>query len=582
MRLPGRGTVRILMKPWLVLVVALAACKGRGEAKKVCEEAGKKYVSCVREIVGPEMAALAEGKDGVDACSRDDKTVAMYKKCLPETECTKFMDCIEDYARDSQPEIAAGPRKQQCAQHVKDGLRGIAMQVVVLNEVVKRGDAAKTTAQECTLDESKPWADCIEPAERAEVERYGVQRQTECEAWTPELAACILRQPGAKDCDPDSYPMWRTPREHGPAGPKVAWSIEASYDDDDYTEDAFLGWGANHTLIVKDHNRLRAVRDGKVVWSAEDASKEFAIAGGSVVATATTDPGGLRIWDVATGTAAQALANTSVDAFGAVGDRVVVQTGDGGLHEVTPAKCAKPSCAKKLATVDEEWSYYSPHTAGTWRGDLVLGSTSSIVIVDRRAKKKAEIRLNDANDVLLAGDNVIVADDKGVALLSLAACTRQGPVVYLPSSRYRGEDAELPEDCAECTLAKPGCVIAQKDVSWVATVMPASVPGGVAFNDHGIIERTQFFGVDGSNWSVETDGHGGVAGDNKYVYTATLGLDQEGPVSVLALDRGTGKVAWQTDLEAKSPEDVDAEIAVRDGLLAVQVGPRIYVLALGR
>lgn len=571
------------MKSWLPLVLALAACGGSREAKKVCAEAGEKYASCVAEILGPEMAAMARSKDGVAACARDDKTVAMYKKCLPETDCRKFMDCLEAYARNSQPEIPAGPRKEQCEQHVKDGLRGVAMQIVILNEIVKRDDAAKNAAQECTLDEAKPWESCLEPAERDEVKRYGTQRQTECEAWDPELAACVLRQPGAKGCDPDSYPLWRTPREQGPPGPKVAWSIDASYDDKDYTEDAFLGWGPNHTLIVKDHHRLRAVRDGKVIWEAEDASNHFAITGSSIVAQAASDPGGLRIWDVATGTVTQALANTSIDGFGVSGALVLAQTTQNELYEVTPAKCAKPSCAKKLAALDEEWPY-STDTVGTWRGDLVIESTSSdsIVIVDRRAKKKFEIRTGDASDIVLSGDTVIVGDDKGVAILSLPDCTKQGPAVFVPSTRYAGEDADLPDDCPTCILAKPGCVIAHRDVSWLATVTPAAVPGGTAFNDHGTIERTNFLGADGATWSVVTDGHGEIAGDDRSVYTATLGADQEGPVQVLALDRATGKVGWQTQLEVKSPDHVDAAVAVRDGLLAVQVGPKVYVLALAK
>jgi hypothetical protein len=567
------------MKPWLVVVVALAACKGRGDAKKVCEEAGTKYASCVEEILGPEMAAMARSKDGVAACSRDDKTVAMYKKCLPETDCTKFMDCLEGYAQDTLPEIPPGSRKEQCEAHVKDGLRGIALEVVMRNEVVKRDDDALRKAQECAGGDSTPWEACIESAERAEVARYGVLRQTECEAWKPELAACVLRQAGAKDCDPDSYPMWHLPRAEGPPGPRVAWSTDASYDDDDYTEDAFLGWAAGHTLIIKDDKRLRAVQGGKVMWTVEDSSNHFAIAGGSVVAKTSTDPGGLRIWDVATGAATSALANLPVTGFGIAGDRVLAEA-EYGLYEVTAGKCTKPTCAKKLAALDEDM-ISETHTLAAWRGDVVIGSLSSVLVVDRRGKQKAMIRFGDASDVVIHGDNVILGDEKGVAILSLAGCTKQGPAVHVPSSRYQGEDADLPEECPQCKLATPGCVIAQTEVSWVATVTPAAVPGGVAFNDHGIIPRTQFLGNDGSRWSVVTDGHGEVSGDDKYVYTATLGPDQEGPVRVLALDRKTGKVAWQTDLEAKSPEHVDASVAVRDGQLAVQVGPKIYVLVLG-
>lgn len=451
------------MKPWVAVAVALAACKGGGEARKVCAEAGEKYVRCVQEILGPEAAAFARSKDGVAECTRDDKTVQMYKQCLPVADCTQFMACAEDYARDSLPVIAPGPRKQQCAQYVADGLRGVAAQLVVVNELVKRDDAARSMAQACTLDESRPWADCIDPAERDMVKRYGVQRQAECEAWEPALAACILRQPGAKDCDPDSYPLWRTPRETGPAGPKVAWSIDANYDYEHLVEEAFVGWGPAHTLIIKDHDRLRAVRDGKVLWSVQDRSGSFAIAGGSVVAT-SEGLRGLRIWNAESGATSQVLGDQTVDGVGVVGERVLVQTGDQGLYEVTPAKCAKPACAKKLAVIAGEWAY-ATSTLGAWRGDLVIVSTStaSVAVVDRRGKKKFEIRMSDATELLIAGEDVIVSDDKGVAILSLPACSKQGPAVYVPTTRYRGEATELPGDCPTCILARPGCVIAQWD-----------------------------------------------------------------------------------------------------------------------
>lgn len=106
--------------------------------------------------------------------------------------------------------------------------------------------------------------------------------------------------------------------------------------------------------------------------------------------------------------------------------------------------------------------------------------------------------------------------------------------------------------------------------------------GDAAFSDEGVVERTHFLGVDGTAWSVVSDVHGAVAGDDKYVYSGTLGPDRTGPVQVLALDRSTVSVAWQTQLEVKAPEGGSIAIAVRDGLLAVQVGPKIYVLEVAK
>src|SRR5215211_2612278 len=110
------------------------------------------------------------------------------------------------------------------------------MQVAMLGEINPRTDDSKRRAQECVLDESNAWQDCLEPDERIEVQRYGAQRQRECEAWAPELAACILALPGARGCKPDEYPMWRLPLVEGPTGPAVAWTLDVS-DDDDYDDD---------------------------------------------------------------------------------------------------------------------------------------------------------------------------------------------------------------------------------------------------------------------------------------------------------------------------------------------------------
>jgi hypothetical protein len=187
-----------------LVLCALIAC-GDKHHENVCKQAFTKYTTCVKDILGSDAEKLASSKEDIAGCAHDDKTVAMYTKCLGETDCTKFMNCLETYARDSTLSVSTTlPRKAQCEQHVKDGLRAIANQVVVLNEVKVRDDAAKNDAQRCVLDEPKPWADCITPAERTEVARYGTERQTECEAWPPELAACIFHQPNATKCDPDS------------------------------------------------------------------------------------------------------------------------------------------------------------------------------------------------------------------------------------------------------------------------------------------------------------------------------------------------------------------------------------------
>ncbi len=88
----------------LLLALSLAACS-KGKNKEVCKQAAEHYGTCVKQILGDEMYQMVKAKEaeGIPACAGDDKTVAMYEKCLPEKDCDKFMKCIEDYA------LANGP-----------------------------------------------------------------------------------------------------------------------------------------------------------------------------------------------------------------------------------------------------------------------------------------------------------------------------------------------------------------------------------------------------------------------------------------------------------------------------------------
>ena len=89
------------MRSILLLVLTLTAgVLGCGDGKKLCTQAADQYEGCVGKVLGAEMAKMARSKReaGIEACADDQDTIAMYKKCLPEKECTKFLKCLEDYA----------------------------------------------------------------------------------------------------------------------------------------------------------------------------------------------------------------------------------------------------------------------------------------------------------------------------------------------------------------------------------------------------------------------------------------------------------------------------------------------------
>ncbi|MBA2541371.1 MAG: hypothetical protein H0V17_17150 [Deltaproteobacteria bacterium] len=87
-----------------LLFSALLACS-KGHNKEVCKQAADHYGACVKKTLGDEMYQLVKSKEkeGIEQCTGDDKTVAMYEKCLPEKDCDKFNECILDYARANGP-----------------------------------------------------------------------------------------------------------------------------------------------------------------------------------------------------------------------------------------------------------------------------------------------------------------------------------------------------------------------------------------------------------------------------------------------------------------------------------------------
>lgn len=89
-----------------LVIAALAGCgdKVDPEKKKICEQAADRYVACVKEIMGPEMAAQADSKRDIAACAKDDRTVKAYQVCMPKDGCDAFMDCVMDIAMGQMPE----------------------------------------------------------------------------------------------------------------------------------------------------------------------------------------------------------------------------------------------------------------------------------------------------------------------------------------------------------------------------------------------------------------------------------------------------------------------------------------------
>ena len=62
----------------------------------------------------------------------------------------------------------------------------------------------------------------------------------------------------------DARPIARALPAQGPAGPRIAWSLDAKVGE---PRDLFVAWAANGSLVVKDDDGVRLVRGGKVAWT---------------------------------------------------------------------------------------------------------------------------------------------------------------------------------------------------------------------------------------------------------------------------------------------------------------------------
>jgi hypothetical protein len=112
--------------------------------------------------------------------------------------------------------------------------------------------------------------------------------------------------------------------------------------------------------------------------------------------------------------------------------------------------------------------------------------------------------------------------------------------------------------------------------------LPVAAPNAVVYNDdEGIIRTTNLIRTDGRRWKVKTGCAGLPAADEKLVYTLSFGIDERGPLTVLALDQRDGAIVWQRELENSVPTlkwRDDVRMVAGPGRLVAIVKDRVYEL----
>lgn len=579
------------MKRCLTILIFLAAlgAPSAPQSAELCVDAAQRYAACVGEILGREMAALARSKQpmGVAACGSEVRTQQMYQQCLPQKGCAAFFDCLDGFAAASSPGSApvGGPnRKAQCREHIRMALRGVALSLPGFSE--SRSEASKSAAQGCIFDAQRPLADCLDAQEWSELVALAEQRQRDCEAWPADVAACALRLPGRKDCAKKER-LWRAPIEQGAPGPAVTGSVPLEEADSD---EPTLAWADRGILIIADATGLRALRSGQVLWRSEKGKERVWV--GSAHVLAREGPRGLWLIEAESGKAQKlTLPDEIRGADRAPDGTFLLLSGGGQLSVLNPSVCATRggACLSPLVTLATNDLPYELSVLHVLPGkSVLLASTDAVQLFKPDGKRSFRMALSSSGMSFvsfLPPEHVAVADDAGVALLSLEACQRLGPELYLPSTMYAKKSVQTsrarPPNCPRCKLATPPCLAGFRVSLSGSWMFPSPLSGAaVSFNDHAVIEKTHYLRP-GGGWTVKTGGYGTSTGDERHVYVISNGIDGEGPVRLLALSRESGRGVWQTELPGAATQHrhyPDVQVIVREGLLAARVGSRIYLL----
>ena len=168
-------------------------------------------------------------------------------------------------ARPSRTSSIATPaspeRHRACGRHVTEGLQGVALQIIALSK--QGSQKQKRAAQSCVFGQPDAVVECLTVEQQHTLAGYAEQRQRDCVGWPPELAACILKQPGAVDCNPDEYPFWLKPIDRGRPGPGIAWRTTLRKFDH---QDTWLDIDNRGIVLVQDAEGLRGLCAGAELW----------------------------------------------------------------------------------------------------------------------------------------------------------------------------------------------------------------------------------------------------------------------------------------------------------------------------
>ncbi len=532
----------------------------------------------IRRSCAPLLVLALACGGSTDSEQRDPSTAGAATPVVPATvapsDCWVRPPEVDEQATHQPSE----ERRRACAAEAEEGWRSAAFQLVTVDRSIS--DEARREARACLLDESRPVEGCIPESMLAAIRGLREQRRIDCEGWPEALAACVLELPGASDCDPDSYPMWRNQVVRAEAlGPAVAWQATVT-PSDDYDRPLRLRWSDDGVLLVDDGDGRRALCGGRELWRTAYPEVPDALVGDHLVRPGDEGVELVSVRDAAIVRTVpldgRAFQVGRAMAPGAA--TVLLEPRDEPtLHLLALDECLRgdDDClgdARRLSG-DLPWR----HQLFAWP-DVALVAGRDTVLRFREANgEPSRISFGREGDLVpLARSRVGYVERSGAAILD-ADCEGflSGAAHFDDSVRM---DRELPDGS---TPLAERCLLAQRTRLGMDPIGPAPVGDhGLVFNDHGIAPRTHLVSTQGNGWRLATEGVGPVTSDGDRVYVVTESETQGYGVLVLAAT--DGRPLWHRPLPVEETrlDPTAIDVAQHGAWLALRLGSRLLVLQL--
>ncbi|MFT3700231.1 MAG: hypothetical protein QM831_44210 [Kofleriaceae bacterium] len=341
------------------------------------------------------------------------------------------------------------------------------------------------------------------------------------------------------------------------AKPHLAWTYDKLADTGH--RDYLVAITPTHDVAVADYDGARLLRDGKVVWSVA-GSFVNGVLGKTAIATFDVTSQNIRMFELATGKEIPVELHGTPYGLGVRGDDFVVQ-----LSEHPDA--AKPrfeldrlvTTGRTTKLFDLPADAFSAEWIYTTADRVAFVQDQHLYVTDTHGNRKCALTGRFPGVGFDIAGNTLAYSDSVFAFVA-------------PLDKLTGTiDLTKSPKLAVATATKK-----LVDNKYLPGAIPN--PDAQAYEVHDLPNTINYFGP--TTWSLAFPSivMGPPTGDAKYVYASRDAGDKGKGDYVFAIDRATGKLAWEIDVGA-SGSGVQSKILTRDGYVVVEDGKQLFVIA---